>query len=133
MTFEEQELGGKSVGVVQPCSSSSGIGPNGEHQEDQYHNDSHGGYGGPSSRRPMHIRESLPPAFTTTQSSESFLPGPLSAGGISSARVGDSGQEMEIKDASGRYRHARRAPVDENTLQPMRRVSKAGLESSING
>ena len=44
--------------------------------------------------------------------------------------LGDSGQEMEIKDSSGRYRHARRAPVDETTLQPMRRVSKAGLESS---
>jgi len=79
----------------------------------------------------MHLRESLPPAFTTTQSSENFLPGPMSAGGISSARVGDSGQEMEIKDATGRYRHARRAPVDENTLQPMRRVSKAGLESAV--
>jgi len=30
-----------------------------------------------------------------------------------------------VKDETGRYRHARRAPVDENTLQPMRRVSKA--------
>jgi len=64
---------------------------------------------------------------------ESFAPGPMSAGGnTSSARVGDSGQEMEIRDAAGRYRHARRAPVDENTLQPLRRVSKAGLESSGN-
>lgn len=44
--------------------------------------------------------------------------------------VGDSGQEMEIRDADGRYRHVRRAPVDENTLQPMRRVSKAGLETA---
>ncbi|KAL0057120.1 hypothetical protein AAF712_016251 [Marasmius tenuissimus] len=41
----------------------------------------------------------------------------------------DPAQEMEIRDSSGRYRHARRAPVDEQTLQPMRRVSKAGLES----
>ncbi|KAL0573668.1 hypothetical protein V5O48_008297 [Marasmius crinis-equi] len=41
----------------------------------------------------------------------------------------DPFQEMEIRDSSGRYRHARRAPVDEQTLQPMRRVSKAGLES----
>jgi hypothetical protein len=126
MTFEEQELGGKSVGVVQPPPSS---GADGEHHED-HHYDAHGGYGGPASRRPMHLRESLPPAFTTTQS-DNFLPGPMSAGGISSARVGDSGQEMEIKDATGRYRHARRAPVDENTLQPMRRVSKAGLESAV--
>ncbi|KAF9260422.1 hypothetical protein L218DRAFT_1079330 [Marasmius fiardii PR-910] len=41
----------------------------------------------------------------------------------------DPFQELEIRDSSGRYRHARRAPVDEMTLQPMRRVSKAGLES----
>lgn len=128
MTFEEQELGGKSVGVVQ---SSSNPGAGGDGHDD--HHDAHGGYGGPASRRPMHVRESLPPAFTTTQSSDNFLPGPMSAGGISSARVGDYGQEMEIKDATGRYRHARRAPVDETTLQPMRRVSKAGLESSANG
>lgn len=47
--------------------------------------------------------------------------------------MGDAGQETEVKDASGRYRHVRRAPVNENTLQPMRRVSKAGLESSVYG
>jgi len=59
----------------------------------------------------------------------------MSSGGIQIPRVvvGDQAQEMEIKDASGRYRHARRAPVDENTLQPSRRVSKAGLESSVFG
>ena len=47
----------------------------------------------------------------------------MSSGGIQIPRVvvGDQAQEMEIKDASGRYRHARRAPVDENTLQPSRR------------
>lgn len=126
MTFEEQELGGKSVGVVQPSSSAA----TDEHGDgDHAHHDPHGGYGGGSSRRPAHLRESLPPAFT--QTGEGFVPGPMSAGGISTARVGDSGQEMEIKDATGRYRHARRAPVDEQTLQPMRRVSKAGLESSM--
>ena len=54
----------------------------------------------------------------------------MSAGGLLERVNGDFGQEMEVKDASGRYRHARRAPVDVNTLQPMRRVSKAGLESS---
>ncbi|KAJ3805111.1 protein-tyrosine phosphatase-like protein [Lentinula aff. lateritia] len=52
---------------------------------------------------------------------------PLSAGGI--LALGDAAQELEVRDASGRYRHARRAPVNEMTLQPMRRVSKAGLES----
>lgn len=129
MTFEEQELGGKSVGVVQPSSS----GPAGDEHHEGEHHDPHGGYGGgggQNGRRQGHTRESLPPAFTT-QTSEGFMPGPMSAGGISTARVGDSGQEMEIKDATGRYRHARRAPVDEQTLQPMRRVSKAGLESSM--
>lgn len=127
MTFEEQELGGKSVGVVQPSSHSGGA-----HDDDHHDHDAHGGYtSGP--RRPAHLRESLPPAFTT-QSSDPYTPGPMSAGGmVSAARVGDSGQEMEIKDATGRYRHARRAPVDETTLQPMRRVSKAGLESSVIG
>ena len=43
---------------------------------------------------------------------------------------GDVGQETEVKDATGRYRHARRAPVDENTHQPMR-VSKAGAALGI--
>lgn len=46
------------------------------------------------------------------------------------AIIGDAGQEMEVRDQWGRYRHARRAPVDEATLQPLRRVSKAGLEST---
>lgn len=128
MTFEEQELGGKSIGVVN--SSKSG---NGAEQDD------HGGGGGKpnfgyavGARRGANMRESLPPILAT-QSSEMIIPGQLSAGGLTSsnaARVGDSAQEKEIKDETGRYRHARRAPVDENTLQPMRRVSKAGLESS---
>ncbi len=71
------------------------------------------------------MRESLPPALLGGE------PQPLSAGGMEMRVMGDSGQEVEIKDATGRYRHARRAPVDETTLQPMRRVSKAGLESSV--
>lgn len=141
MTFEEQELGGKSVGVVQLQPSPGAHhhpSHDGEHPHDgggggeHHHHDPHGGYGpsGPSGRRLAHLRESLPPAFTTQMSLEG-VPGPMSAGPPSSARVGDSGQEMEIKDATGRYRHARRAPVDEQTLQPMRRVSKAGLESAV--
>jgi hypothetical protein len=96
-------------------------------------------------RRGGHVRESLPPLESFSSSAASNAGnassgntngnkggGPISAGGIQLQRVlvGDQAQEMEIKDASGRYRHARRAPVDENTLQPLRRVSKAGLESS---
>ncbi|KAI0920400.1 hypothetical protein AcW1_002155 [Taiwanofungus camphoratus] len=120
MTFEEQELGGKSVGVVKPPSSAE---PDGE--------ESSNGSGTAANyqvalggRRPQHIRESLPPVYTSSYSS------PLVPSVGDTASLGDSGQEMEIKDSSGRYRHARRAPVDEATLQPMRRVSKAGLESS---
>ncbi len=126
MNFEEAELGSKSVGVVKQPQSSGGVGGS-----DSDHLDSDGsshrgaaigaGIGG---RRPSHMRESLPPAWSTS--------GGASAGLSSVPRsvAGDVGQEMEVKDATGRYRHARRAPVDENTLQPMRRVSKAGLEST---
>ncbi|KIY65736.1 hypothetical protein CYLTODRAFT_445177 [Cylindrobasidium torrendii FP15055 ss-10] len=107
MTFEEEELGGKSNGV-QPSTAGADAGAGGG-----------GDYGGMGAgRRGGHIRESLPPEG-------------LSAGGIDRVvNAGDSAQEMEIRDASGRYRHARRAPVNEQTLQPVRRVSKAGLESS---
>ncbi|PFH47554.1 hypothetical protein AMATHDRAFT_67571 [Amanita thiersii Skay4041] len=146
MAFEKQELRGKMVGGgVQPVGPPPGSeGQGGQHANGSVGNGSGGGSGsgsgagagGPNAamhqfRRVGHIRESLPPTLTTSSLSEgpggSSL-GPLSAGGL--VALGDSGQELEIKDASGRYRHARRAPVDETTLQPMRRVSKAGLESS---
>ncbi|KIM41751.1 hypothetical protein M413DRAFT_444996 [Hebeloma cylindrosporum] len=150
MNFEEQELGGKSVGVQPAPSSSShasgseaaGTGSNGFGMAE-----GGGGVGGGSHvhapesysiaagsshlRRGGHVRESLPPMLGGM---EGMMSGgvlrPMSAGGLMDRVLGDSGQEMEIKDSTGRYRHARRAPVDENTLQPMRRVSKAGLESS---
>lgn len=167
MTFEEQELGGKSVGVVNPSSAIGGgieSGAGGSMNGNGIH------YGGMNqmmktstfgARRNANLRESLPPLASSSQNSDMMMlmmPGQLSAGGplggsgcdanggggggvggsgrtlmmtpTIAARVGDAGQEVEIKDASGRYRHARRAPVDENTLQPMRRVSKAGLESA---
>ena len=126
MNFEEAELGSKSVGVVkQPQSSAGGVGPDSDHLDSD--GSSHRGAAigvGVGGRRPSHMRESLPPAWSTS--------GGVSAGPSSVPRnvAGDVGQEMEVKDATGRYRHARRAPVDENTLQPMRRVSKAGLEST---
>ncbi|KAL5478932.1 hypothetical protein ACEPAI_2219 [Sanghuangporus weigelae] len=130
MTFEEQELGGKSVGVVNPSSAVDTR----DGSNTLLHSGaktSNFGYT-PGVRRNANLRESLPPLVA--QNTEMVAPGQLSAGGFGPnavARVGDAGQEVEIKDASGRYRHARRAPVDENTLQPMRRVSKAGLESSM--
>ncbi|KAG6841804.1 hypothetical protein C0991_006688 [Blastosporella zonata] len=128
MSFEEKELGGKSVGVHPTA-------PVGTVQHDQPPpNDSFGAAigGGGHLRRGGHVRESLPPDALTGMESmnDGITTGWMSAGGLIERVNGDSGQEMEIKDASGRYRHARRAPVDGNTLQPMRRVSKAGLESS---
>ena len=107
MTFEEQELGGKSVGVV-PVTP--GQGDTGGDPQTNYAYAS-------QSRRPGHARESLPPMCTVQDTDD----------------VGEvaMGQDMEIKDKEGRYRHMRRAPVDENTLQPLRRVSKAGLESGF--
>ncbi|KAF8730582.1 Dual specificity phosphatase, catalytic domain, partial [Rhizoctonia solani] len=63
-------------------------------------------------RKGGQVRESLPPTFTMPVSDL------------------ETGEQTEIRDAEGRYRHARRAPVDESTLQPSRRVSKAGLEGA---
>ncbi|KAF8900992.1 hypothetical protein CPB84DRAFT_1824803, partial [Gymnopilus junonius] len=123
MNFEEQELGGKSVGV-QPTISSNpslpGMGAAGADVPsglpEAYTT---------SGRRGGHVRESLPPALGMDSIGVN-VGGPMSAGGIMDRVLGDSGQEMEIKDSSGRYRHARRAPVDETTLQPMRRDSTGG-------
>lgn len=136
MTFEEQELGGKSVGVVKVSSQGQS---QGEGEEGESENGGGGGMGGGTNyqvalggRRPQHIRESLPPLFSMPHSFDGSFGGTTSHGPpvLDAAQIGDSGQELEIKDATGRYRHARRAPVDEATLQPMRRVSKAGLESA---
>ncbi|KAG9037627.1 hypothetical protein FRB95_004847 [Tulasnella sp. JGI-2019a] len=121
MKFEEYELGGKSIGVV-PESEMSG-------EE---------GSTAPNTRRaPANVRDSMPPTFhhghsqsviDGTMIGTSMIGVPVSAGGITG--VVGAGEEMEVKDGQGRYRHARRAPVNEQTLQPLRRVSKAGLESS---
>ncbi|KAH7882125.1 hypothetical protein F5I97DRAFT_1912354 [Phlebopus sp. FC_14] len=120
MTFEEQELGGKSVGVmpITPGHSDGGIGM-GRDGGDVQANHAYAG----QSRRTGHARESLPPMFTI-QEPDDGSPATVKAGEVT------MGQDMEVKDSEGRYRHVRRAPVDENTLQPMRRVSKAGLESA---
>ncbi|KIJ18209.1 hypothetical protein PAXINDRAFT_167464 [Paxillus involutus ATCC 200175] len=109
MTFEEQELGGKSVGVV-PMTPGQGDNVGDPHTNYAY---------AAQNRKPGHVRESLPPMFTIPDSDDSHQAGEAAMG-----------QDMEVKDREGRYRHVRRAPVDENTLQPMRRVSKAGLESA---
>jgi len=138
MTFEEQELGGKSVGVVKmpPSNESSDSSSESDPQQPNGGGEAGAPAGGAAmqpnyqvalqGRRPQHLRESLPPGFTAQHSFNMVLP---RVGDV--AQLGDSQQELEIKDAEGRYRHARRAPVDEATLQPMRRVSKAGLESTV--
>ena len=129
MVFETQELGGKSSGVVH---NSAPAGSN-QHEHSAHHpQDNYGAaVGGGHLRRGGHIRESMPPQMLGGMEGVDVVGGgSISAGGLKEKVYGDSGQDMEIKDASGRYRHARRAPVDENTLQPLRRVSKAGLESS---
>jgi len=106
MTFEEQELGSKSNGVQAPSAK-------GEEGQSEYP------VAGATTRRGGHARESLPPPLMSHNSMSASV-----------ATKMENGQEMEVKDANGRYRHVRRAPVDEMTLQPTRRVSKAGLESS---
>ncbi|KAF7320843.1 hypothetical protein HMN09_00170800 [Mycena chlorophos] len=128
MTFEEEELGGKSIGV-QPSSAteeatqSHGHGPGAGHSHNANYNVAVGG------RRGGHVRESLPPTFSASQSFSAVdHEGPVAHLDES---VGNVGQEIEVRNAAGQYRHARRAPVNETTLQPMRRVSKAGLESAV--
>ncbi|KAF7300255.1 hypothetical protein MKEN_01349600 [Mycena kentingensis (nom. inval.)] len=127
MTFEEEELGGKSIGVqptsaAEEASHSQGHHPGAGHAHNANYNVAVGG------RRGGHIRESLPPIFSQSQSfSAVSSDGPEYP---TDEAVGNVGQEIEVRNAAGQYRHARRAPVNETTLQPMRRVSKAGLESA---
>ena len=122
MDFEEAELGSKSVGVVKRPQSTIGGGRACGHLDSNSNTRGAAIDIGIGGRRPSHMRESLPPARSTSSGAGA----PLSS--VPRSVAGDVGQETEVKDATGRYRHARRAPVDEDTLQPMRRVSKAGLE-----
>lgn len=127
MGFEQQELGSKSMGVVK-----AGAGGGGD-DEGGSAGGAGAGTGGPGpamapqygvaagGRRPVHLRESLPPMNRVD--SENLLMGTHVQPGEGAVT------EMEVKDAEGRYRHIRRAPVDERSLQPVRRASKAGLES----
>lgn len=120
MNFEEQKLGTKSIGVNPDVASADVVPPPSVV---------------PARVRGVHARDSLPPGalFHTQSMAEAMsqIGVPVTAGGLGGAAVGaGAGEEMEVKDEEGRYRHARRAPKDEATLQPMRRVSKAGLESS---
>jgi hypothetical protein len=112
MGFEQQELGSKSMGVVK----------GGEPPADEPQSAGHSGTYGVAAgqRRPSHARESLPPL--ARGESESLLHGAHITPGEGALA------ELEIRDAQNRYRHFRRPPVDER-IMPVRRVSKAGLES----
>lgn len=124
MNFEEQKLGTKSIGVA-PDMASPDVAPPPPQAPAKA-----------ARIRAAHARDSLPPgalfhAQSSVGESMSQIGVPVTAGSLGGAAVGaGAGEEMEVKDEEGRYRHARRAPKDEATLQPMRRVSKAGLESS---
>lgn len=85
MTFEEQELGGKSVGVVNSSASGAGGAGTGADGDDS------GAAYSAARQRAAHLRESLPPMLQT-QLSEMIVPGQLSAVGLGpsiAARVGD--------------------------------------------
>ncbi|KAH9976726.1 hypothetical protein BGW80DRAFT_1250211 [Lactifluus volemus] len=132
MNFEEAELGSKSVGVVkhpQSAGGASGAG-SGSAGAGSDSADLDGDRIGISGRRPSHMRESLPPTWGGGSGSGGTSGTSTSLPSVPRCVAGAVGQETEVKDANGRYRHARRAPVDETTLQPMRRVSKAGLENT---
>ena len=111
MSYEEEEIGGKFAATM-PSSATA------ENGEGYLHH-------GLSGKRPGNIRESLPPLLSNTNRTETEYPT------RSHPLDGKAVQETEVRDAWGRYRHQRRAPVDAVTLQPLRRVSKAGLESSM--
>lgn len=178
MNFEEEELGGKSLGVIPtanlppsnhssqapvlgnagatPIATAAATNAGTSNNSGESFAPGHGHsqsvivggtpYGSMmpsmSGRRGAHqIRESLPPTFSHQPASTANVISGSSVNGADDGagsgfkepEVGDGmahAQEVEIKDADGRYRHARRAPVDEYTLQPTRRASKAGLESS---
>ncbi|EJU00569.1 hypothetical protein DACRYDRAFT_117059 [Dacryopinax primogenitus] len=126
MKFEESQLGTKSVGV-------------GEEGGNHARSAKPVGLGLRRIGRGAGARESLPPlsrgasvedvlALTGTRD-EADLPKEEQRTPVST-RLGDAATEKEVKDADGRYVHARKVPVDRRTLQPQRRVSKAGLESA---
>ncbi|WWD16052.1 hypothetical protein CI109_100477 [Kwoniella shandongensis] len=125
MQFEESELGLKQSGGVHGEGSSGG----GKDADEEEH-------GGPAKPNPRHMRESLPPAWSSSVDSYKRPPkvSPLGSGEDGEKGKGDEegrhqvGDEREVRK-NGQWVHQRRAPVDRTTLQPGRRVSKAGLES----
>ncbi len=128
MRWEEAELGGVTHGLDSGIYTGSAMvekGSDGAGYGYNYHHGAPSPLGIPT-KRPSHVRESLPPFLSISSSSLSTQAVPQVVG----AKTREGAEEVEVRDAWGRYRHQRRAPVDDVTLQPLRRVSKAGLESS---
>ncbi|WWC69365.1 uncharacterized protein I206_103304 [Kwoniella pini CBS 10737] len=148
MQFEEIELGLKQSGGVHGESSSSGSSnphpsrrSNGlEESSDSEKESGVGGSEKEKRNKNNRTRESLPPTWSHSLNVTSNRPSPLSSSqaGERDKRENEEddsdrqrrqvGDEREVRK-NGQWVHHRRAPVDRTTLQPGRRVSKAGLES----
>ncbi|BEJ14435.1 hypothetical protein CspHIS471_0402020 [Cutaneotrichosporon sp. HIS471] len=125
--FEETELGNKGKGAENESQSQLGHGAP-EVPE------------APSNVKPgtsRYARDSLPPEWGRDEPSSNHQPlGPIVAEpehtpeGTSNRRQKQSAADIEVRK-NGQWVHGRRAPVDRTTLQPGRRVSKAGLESMM--
>ncbi|KAL7419475.1 hypothetical protein Q5752_006313 [Cryptotrichosporon argae] len=132
MTYEEAELGLKQSGGVHGDARDSDSDDEG---------DSDGAARGATERErdsrkpkqnPRHMRESLPPAWSSLESRPHKAPligstDPETQGEDGEARH-RAAEEREVRK-NGQWVHHRRAPADRTTLQPGRRASKAGLES----
>lgn len=81
---------------------------------------------------PRYTRESLPPEWAMNYGAGLVAPVMEEPEGTPEARhrrpSTAAGAEIEVRK-NGQWVHHRRPPVDRDTLQPGRRVSKAGLES----
>ncbi|XAO22662.1 hypothetical protein I312_101435 [Cryptococcus bacillisporus CA1280] len=136
MQWEEKELGVKQSGGVHGDGNgrgkaSGGGGGNGgssRHMEDEE--------GDNEGRGKTHLRDSLPPTWSSsvdTYTRPARVSSPVNADNCGEEEAGREGRiavgdEREVRK-NGVWVHHRRAPVDRTTLQPGRRVSKAGLES----
>lgn len=108
--FEEQELGRKAVVTA-------------EKKDDMVPRDPRVG--------PRYTRESLPPEWAMNYGAlvETVPEEPEGTPAARHRRPSTAaGAEIEVRK-NGQWVHHRRPPVDRDTLQPGRRVSKAGLES----
>ncbi|WVQ98806.1 hypothetical protein IAU59_005937 [Kwoniella sp. CBS 9459] len=137
MQFEESELGLKQSGGVHGEGGGGGgrkATPAGNgHGQAENHEDR-------VNKNPRYMRESLPPAWSSSLDTHSRPDrvSPIGTGDQAGGKNVDDkdeekgrrqvGDEREVRK-NGQWVHHRRAPVDRTTLQPGRRVSKAGLES----